>query len=66
MINNWNPIRQNAEARRDLLTFANGSTSLNKLRRKWDGTPILSTIYRLERLGVDKARPRVRKALRNA
>lgn len=48
----------------DLIEFVSGKYSLNKLRNRWPKRA-RSVIYRLERLGVEKARRSAVGALRN-
>jgi len=60
----WTVFRSVRGGMSALRSFASGNLSLNKMRRKFRGNDrALSAVYRLERLGVDRARPRARQAI---
>ena len=60
----WNVIRNARGGQTALAKFASGTLSLNRMRRQFrNNRAALAAVYRLERIGVDRARPRARQAL---
>ena len=53
-----------SKAARDLNEFIQGTASLNTLRRRWPSN-VRSVVYKMERVGVDRARRSAYGALRS-